>query len=127
MPLSTNINSREFEKFTETTVGDTAVRIQGEIDSSPLGLSVGGRVTEVTLTSSGWTALPATALEFRNAISIQNLSGQTIKLNYDNSVSGFVGVSILNNSERYYDMKDTITLYGKSASGSAVIVVEELA
>lgn len=126
MPLSPNINNREFDKFVETSTNNTAVRVQGELDAIPAGLGVGGRISEVSLNSSSWVALPAVPLDGRNALSIQNQSGQTIKINYDNSVSGFVGISIATGSERYYDIKDTIVLYGKCTSASATIVVEEI-
>ena len=91
------------------------------------GLSVGGLVTEVTLNSTTWTALPITPLSGRNAIAIQNKSGTEIKINYSSSVVGYVGMVISNGSERYYDITEDIIIYGKSLSDNPVINVEELA
>lgn len=94
---------------------------------APSGLRVGGLVTEVTLNSTTWTALPATALTNRNAISLQNNSGVEVKLNYSNAVVGYVGMVLSNGSERFYDITDDIVIYGKSSSGTPTINVEEIA
>jgi hypothetical protein len=90
------------------------------------GLKNGGKITEVTLNDATWTPLPAAALANRNAIAIQNDSGQDIKINYDNAVVGFIGVKIPNGGERQYDITDGIIQYGKCASGTCNIVIEEL-
>ena len=94
---------------------------------TPSGLRTGGLVTEVTLNSTTWTALPATALANRNAISLQNLSGLEVKVNYSSGVSGYVGMVLANGSERFYDITDDIVLYAKSSSGTPTINVEEIA
>lgn len=117
------------QKFDEVS-GLPAVRVTGTNFSgsfSLTGLTVGGLVTVVTINNSTWTALPATALANRNQINIQNESGQNIKLNYDNSVSGFVGILVKNETERQYAIRDTIVIYAKSESSSCNITVEELA
>lgn len=94
---------------------------------SPVGLKTSGKVTEVTLSTSAWTALPVTALNARNAISIQNRSGVEIKLNFDNTVSGYIGVYLPDGYERSYDITDSIVLYAKASVGTPTIIVEELA
>lgn len=94
---------------------------------TPTGLQTGGKVTEVTLNSSTWTALPTTALTDRNAMSIQNRSGIEIKINYSNAISGYVGIVIPDSGERFYDITDAIVIYAKSASGTPTIYVEEIA
>ncbi len=91
------------------------------------GLKIGGRITEVELNTSTWTALPSTALASRNALSIQNRSGIEIKINYDNSVSSYTGIVIPNNGERYYDISDSIIIYAKSLTGTPIINIEEIA
>jgi len=91
------------------------------------GLSVGGLVTEVTLNSTTWTELPAAALHNRNALSIQNSSIVNIKLNYSDTVPGFVGVLLTPGAERMYAITDTILIYAKTESGTHTITVEELA
>jgi hypothetical protein len=103
-------------------------------DTNPLnvtaaftGLRTGGRVTEVVLSSSAWTPLPATALSARNAIAVQNFSNSEIKLNYDDSVVGYVGVVVGIGAERFYDITDTIVVYARAQSGTPTIIVEEIA
>jgi hypothetical protein len=105
--------------------GDPALNVAGAL--SPSGLNIGGKVTQVTLNALTWTPLPATPLAFRNALAIQNYSGIEVKINYLSSVVGYVGVIIGSGAERSYDVGSTIVLYGKSASGTPTIIVEELA
>lgn len=128
MALSPNIVRKEQLKFVECD-GNVAVRttICGSATFQPSGLTIGGKITEVTLNSSTWTALPATALTDRNEIGIQNLSGIEIKLNFDNTVSTYTGVTLSSGSERHYSITDGIQIFGKSQSGTPLITVEELA
>lgn len=98
--------------------------IAGAISVS--GLKVAGKITEVALNAATWTALPATSLVNRNALTVQNLSGTDIKINFDSGVVGFVGILIANGSERFYDITDDIIIYAKAASGTPTVVVEEL-
>ena len=99
----------------------------GQIGVVPSGLSVGGKITEVTLNSTTWTALPAVPLANRNAVGIQNRSGIEVKMNYDNTVVGYVGVVIPDSGERFYDITGAIILYAKSVSGTPKVIVEEIA
>lgn len=111
----------------EVTAGDKSdyyLNTRGAVSTT--GLSTSQVVTEVTLNSSTWTALPATALANRNAIAIQNPSGQEIKINSDSGESGYVGMVIAAGGERQYDITDDIVLYGKSKAGSPTVNVEEL-
>jgi len=100
--------------------------ISGTVSASPAGLKNGGRVTEVTLNSATWTALPPTPLTARNALAVQNSSGIEIKVNYSAGIAGYHGIIIAAGSERSYDITDAIVLYAKSASGTPTINVEEL-
>lgn len=129
MTLPTNIVDREYQKFEDISPGQTAVRVSGSNFSGSFttsGLKTAGKMTEVTLNSSTWTALPPTALTARNAIGIQNYSGIEIKINYSSSVVGYVGIVIPDKSDRFYDITDAIIVYGKSVSGTPTINVEEL-
>lgn len=93
----------------------------------PSGLKNAGKFTEVEINSSTWTALPATPLTDRNAMAIQNNSNTNVKVNYDNSVSGYEGMTISKRGgERQYDIKDSIVIYAKSESGTVTLDVEEL-
>lgn len=91
------------------------------------GLSIGGLVTEVELNDTTWTELPAAALLNRNALSIQNTAPVNIKLNYSDTVAGFVGVLLSPGAERMYAITDTILIFAKTESGTYKITVEELA
>lgn len=126
--LPKSVEDREYGKFELDGDGKIRVRTSGTITGTikPTGLNTAGKVTEVTVNDTTWTALPATALSARNAIGIQNLSGQTIKINFDNAVVGFVGMVIANGSERTYDITDAIIVYAKCQSGTAVVNIEEI-
>jgi len=106
-------------KFLRTVDG----RLQTNSNSS---LRVAGRVTDIAVTNASWTPLPLVALANRKAINIQNLSGQDIKVNYDNGIAGYVGMTIANGGERSYDMEDGIVIYAKSVSSTVNINVEEI-
>lgn len=98
--------------------------LNGEI--IPAGLRNGGRISFVTIDAVSWTALPPVPLAGRNAISIQNLSGTEIKLQYDNTVIGYSGVVMATGSERFYNITDAITIYAKAAAGTPTVTVEEI-
>lgn len=126
--LPRTIEDREYQKFTCTTDDQVAVRtnVEGTLQFS--GLSIGGKITLVSINDSTWTALPATALANRNGLSIQNVSGQDIYLQYDNtSVTANEWVTVGNNVERYYNITDTIVVYGKASNGTVNVLIEELA
>lgn len=86
-----------------------------------------GLITEVTIDDSSWTALPSNPLSGRISVSVQNRSGQEIKINFDNSEPDYVGIAVDDGGDRHYDVTDNIIFYGKSSSGSVVITVEEIA
>ncbi len=113
--------------FEDSIDGKVYIRTTASGEFTFSGLKEGGTITEVTLNTSTWTALPATPLENRNAMSIQNRSGIEIKINYSGSVSGYEGIVIPNSGERFYDISDTIIIYAKAATGNPTVNVEELA
>ena len=141
MTQSRSISDREYDKFVdsptradksavEVVVGNDSsnpVPIEGEFESVPSGLRNGGRHTIVSVNNTSWTALPASALTDRNAIAIQNNSDQDVKVNYDNTVAGYEGMTIRSRGgERQYDIKDTIVIYAKSKTGTVNLDIEEL-
>jgi len=110
----------------EITAGNKAeYRLKTISTTAGLGAG-GGLVTVVALNSSTWTALPSTAATNRKAVAIQNRSGIDIKVNYSSGVAGYVGMTIPDGGERFYDMSSAVTIYGKSASGTPSVNVEEL-
>lgn len=94
---------------------------------SPSGLRTGGLITEVELSAIEWKPLPAVSLPGRNAIAIQNISAVEIKIQYDNTVVGYVGVVVASGGERQYDITDSIVIYARAFAGAPIIVVEEIA
>lgn len=130
MALPKNINDREQQKFEDVAPGITAVRVTATNFSgsfTPSGLTVGGKLTKVILNNVTWTALPPVALINRNALSIQNISSSQIVIDYETVNPLVEGVSIGSGAERFYSIKDTIIIYGKSVAASAIILIEELA
>lgn len=129
MALKDQLTDREYEKFEEVAPGVHAVRVTGTNFSGTFtfsGLRNGGRVTEVTLNPTTWTALPATPLVDRNTIAIQNVSAEEIKINYNSGQAGYVGIVVSSGSERTYDITDAIIIYAKSISSVVTINVEEI-
>lgn len=129
MTLKRNINTRELDKFTECPSGEVAVRnyiCGGSAAMTPSGLHTAGKVTEISVSSAVWTALPAAPLVGRNAMGLQNQSDIDIKINYDNAAVGYVGVIVPAGAERFWDVTDEIVIYAKAASGSPVVVIEEI-
>ena len=113
------VNSVVILPFIEAEVDVTDVGFRS------LGLTTAGLLTEVTLNTATWVALPITPLVDRNAISIQNNSGSQIKINY-NQPGGYTGTIIANGSERFYNITDNIVIYAKAQAGTPTITVEEI-
>lgn len=124
--LPKTIEDREYQKFTCNDDDNVAVRTIGTGEFTFSGLGIAGRVTIVSVNDATWTQLPATSLASRNGLSIQNLSGVAIKVNYDNTEPGYVGVVIPDGGERFYNITDAIPIYAKSASGTVDVTIEEL-
>lgn len=117
----------EVKKFGEVD-GQIVVRTcpVGTGSYQPVGLSVGGTFTETIIVDYEWRPLPASPRVGREHVSFQNQSQDTaMKINFRDDV-GYVGILVGPGGERHYDAKDDIVLYGRSASGSVVVGVEEL-
>jgi len=129
MSLPLPLNDREYQKFIDIAPGETAVRVSGANFSGTVsisGLSIAGKISTVTINSITWTALPLASLTARNGISVHNQTNTQMKINYDNTEPGYVGPIINSGGERYYDIRDTIILYGKCQAGTIDVVIEEL-
>lgn len=124
-----------------TTMGTISADLMGKDSSGPIsytkdhplevtasftGLRNGGKITPVEVVDFEWRPLPSVPLANRNALTIQNISGTYIKINYADDIVGFVGVQIASGMERFYDLTDEIVMYAKSATGTVTILVEEL-
>lgn len=131
MALPTSHEERDYKNFTEVD-GQPHRRVTGAGFTGSFtqsGLTTAGRHSEVTIDDVSWTALPAVPFPDRNAIGIQNYTGFEIKLNFDNTVVGYVGMRVPDSNEKYYGIKDTILVYAKAEAGSGPITIdiEELA
>jgi hypothetical protein len=104
---------------------DGGMTISGSVTQA--GLNIGGRVTEVILNDTSWTALPPATLAKRNSIQVQNFSGVDIKINYIADNTSDFGVVVRDSSERIYMITEGIILYGRSSQGTVSIIVEEIA
>jgi len=138
--LRKTVEDREWDKFTCTDDDYTAVRTVGTGTLQITGLTIGGRVTEVTINATTWTALPATPLTDRNSMSVQLFDTQVnVKVNYeaaggdiDTDIPGFTGTIIPapgdgGLTERFYNVSDSVILYAKCATGTETLIIEELA
>jgi hypothetical protein len=116
--------SCEVKKIGGQTVSGN-VTVSGTVESRPAGLTIGGRITVFSINDSTWTKVPGIAnYANRNALSIQNTSGNQIKINYDNTTVGYVGVSVNSGNERFYSISDTINIYAKAESGAGTINIQ---
>jgi len=125
MGLCKTIEDREYDKFTVNGADETCVRVCGELSVDSVS-NTAGKITVFTIDSSTWSALPATALTGRKAVAIQNQSAIEIKIQYDNGVGGYVGMSVPAGGERFYNITENIIIYAKAASGTPSLAVEEL-
>jgi len=116
------LQTREYEKFELTAAGEVAVRTL----STPSGLNTAGLITEVTLNSLTWTALPLSSLAGRNAMGIQNTSNLEIKINFDSGILGYVGWRVAPNGELFLDVRQDVIVYAKSKNGNPVVTILEV-
>lgn len=116
------------QSFNSTLSGLKKILQSIIINIQPSGLRIKGLITVVSINDTIWTPLPATPLTQRNAVRIQNYSGAEIKTNYDPTVVGYVGMTVLNFGEIFEDITDTILIYAKAAPGSGTVTlnVEEI-
>lgn len=106
------------------------LRIEGEDlkVSSDTSAKIEGKITVISINEFGWTAIPATPLTGRRALNIQNPSGSTIYINYDNAAPANQGIKVASDGERSYDAKDSIQYYARASTGAGAvnITVEEI-
>jgi hypothetical protein len=121
------IDRRVSDLIAQTILNSILSQLQAGLTASPGGLTTGGKITEVTLNSSSWVALPPTALTDRNGMGLQNPNATAIKLNFDNTEPGYVGWRIAPNGETFLDVKDSIIVYAKAEVGNPTLVVMEIA
>lgn len=90
-------------------------------------LEQGGQHKSILINSDTWTDVTPVPLVGRKAITVQNTNQDyKVKLNFDNSIVGFVGTTMYPEGERFYTALDNVKLYAKSELGSFYIDVEEV-
>jgi hypothetical protein len=97
---------------------------------TPSGLTIEGRITQVTIDDTGWVALPATPLTARNHIRVDNFLGANdmlIQYADKNGPAITYGKTIPQGSWDGWDITDDIEIYGRAVSGSFPVIVEEIA
>jgi len=104
---------------------DVAVKESISIGSTPSGLTIGGKITEVTLNTSTWVALPTTPQTDRNAMGFQNLSNDVVSINFA-TPAGTIGWKVQANGELFFDVTDSIIVYAKAMTGSPTVTVMEI-
>lgn len=153
MPLSSNINVREKNKFRgdtdpETTVavtlegdtlttngsGEECVRVCGE--SVPQGLSTLGKITQVAVDDSSWTEVVPSPITGRRGFGIQNTDGTgldnpaAILLNFSPfaPAGGSVGWKLEAGESKFYDANEGVNIYVRvvAGGGSFNVVFEEI-
>lgn len=130
--MSPDRSRREYDKF-EEVAGETAVRVTGQFDVTPAGLRLHFRTTTMMITDVE-TALPATPLGSRNAMTITNLSttdtlyiGES-GVTADRVLGTTAGEEVGPNSGFNVDITNEIILYGICETGKSILVkVTELA
>jgi hypothetical protein len=134
MTLPTALQDREFQKFEDDALGGTRIKVTtiGDVTGTftPSGLRIGGRHSFVTINSTTWTKVPATALPDRNSMGLFNESGVKIKFRYLEGIGDtlFRGTPIpANGSSQFRDITDAIDIYCKCETGTVEVTVEEIA
>lgn len=82
------------------------------------GSSTLGDDGEVDLNATTWTAIPVSAANGQQSISLQNQSDSKMKFSF-NQPDGFVGYEVLPGNTVVYDITEDIIVYGKSESGTS--------
>jgi hypothetical protein len=112
--------------FAQGSSGVQNVYIAGGILAATA-LEIGGRVSIVTVPSNVWTPLPAIPFGSRKQLNIQNQDTAEVALNYNDGISGYVGMLLAERDRTNYTIGPNIVVYAKAQTGSVSLGVEELA
>ena len=128
-----NVQDKEDQKFKEDSNGDVCVRTcVTEGAFTPSGLTTGGLITRVALSTTGWVALPPSPLAGRNALAIQNdtpgaANTDDIILNFVSLVGVTDGYLIKATGGYFTDIDSSIIIFGRAVTGTPTITVMEIA
>lgn len=121
--------SQDLIELTASVAGPVTIEqpitVNGNVTVS--GLSIAGLITYVMIDDTQWWPLPPTAQANRNSVAVQNLSGQSILMNYDPLKPLNEGWTIYNNGEFSLDVTNSIPIYATAtAPGTITLVIMEL-
>ena len=122
-----NINWLERYKFVECpeSSGLPAVKTvicDGNLSAQPQGFQTEGLIKAVEINDTTWTALPATPLTDRNALSVRNNTGQEIFVSFTATPTSADDVwDVPDKSSWNALMSDQVILYGKASSGTVKV------
>lgn len=91
------------------------------------GVSIQGRIQQLTVTDAAWVAAPLVPLTDRNSLIVQNNSNRVLLWNYTNNPAVTIGFQIPANGFREIVISDNVQVYLRTTSGTATVIVEELA
>jgi len=100
---------------------------------SPTGGGSIGETAQLAITNTGWTLVPANALDSIVSLNIQNNTGQDVKLNFDNTEPGYEGILLSDSQERIYTLfpktiaNVTFQVYAKSSTSAVTLDYEVIA
>lgn len=97
--------------------------------SGAYGNNIARNVTQgVVDVSTSWTAIPTTAMTGRQWVEIYNRSNKKVFLSVNDSSANVRYVKAINGADfKIEPIGDSLTLYGRTAAGTARIVVTEYA
>jgi hypothetical protein len=91
------------------------------------GVSIEGRIQQLALVTTAWTAAPLVPLTNRNSLIVQNTSNRTVLWNYTSNPAVTIGFQIPANGIREIVITDDVIVYLRAVGGAATVIVEELA
>lgn len=129
MPLSSNINNREFDKFTTVSGDLTAVRVDGAFSGNfiPSGLKTAIKTSTFYVTDVA-APIPGVALLGRNSLTITNLDmSETLyvgpsTVTADRVVGTTSGHEVGPGEGFNIDITDAVILYGIAETGKTILV-----
>lgn len=118
-----------YEVHVRAVAGGGTVEITGGVETLPSGLRTAGKHSFIAVNSTSWTKLPTVPLTDRNGLALMNYTAIDIMLRYVEGIGDLTYQGTLvpaGSGIKFYDIKDTIDIYGMSASGTPTITVEEI-
>lgn len=91
------------------------------------GVSIQGRIQQLALVTTAWTAAPLVPLANRNSLIVQNISNHTILWNYTDNPAVTIGFRIPAGGFREILITDEVNVYLRAATTAVTVLVEELA